>query len=121
MKNYYSFTVKDNSKNHYPMPCEYNEWIDNAYQKGFDVQCYFYELDSRGRLHMHGCAIAKPNFYKKSLLYKGFHQKIDVIPSFIDLARWSDYIQKEYVNQDSYEQMIISYMMQHSQESPFIA
>jgi len=120
-KIYYAFTVKYTMLNKMPMPSDYEAWMNNAEKKGFDIQCHYFELDKKGRLHIHGCAIADKNFYKKSVLHAGYHQKIDAIPSFMDLQVWSDYISKDYVNREEYDQKILSYIYHYTEDSPFQA
>lgn len=109
---YYAFTVKCNSK--FATKEELEEWIEHAESKGFRVQTYYFELDKKDRLHMHGVALAPPNLYKKRLLYNNYHQRIDMIPSFLDLQKWVDYIEKDYINSYEYEQMLASYHLRHS-------
>lgn len=115
---YYGFTVKRNDVK-YPQEEDYEDWIANANSKGFNVLCHYFELDSKRKLHVHGVALAPKNFYKQNLLFKKMHQRIDEIPSFIDLQRYTDYIQKEFVNTDEYLQKLDTYRIQ-TMEYPFL-
>lgn len=90
----YAFTLKVNNIR-YPMPEDYQTWLDYAKIKQFTVIEYYYEIDSIGKLHIHGIASAKRNFYYKSLKQKGIHQCIKQLPEAIDLHRWSQYIKKD--------------------------
>lgn len=109
----YAFTVKDNTKGKYPMVSDYEQWIQHARGRGFDIQTYFYELDKKDRLHVHGIAIADKRFYKRSLMWKSMHQRIDELPTFLDLQNWSDYIEKDYINSMEYLQMLCAYEIRH--------
>lgn len=109
----YGFTVKCNTKGYYPLVADYHDWLRNAESKGCKINCHYFEIDSKDRLHMHGVLEASKNLFKKSLVFKSFHQRLDEIPSFLDLKKWSDYIQKEYVNEDEYMQKLILYEHRH--------
>lgn len=110
---YYSLTVKCNDKSKHPLVGDYQEWIYNAEDKGVDILSPFYEVDSKDRLHLHAVLLGPKNLYKKKLMYKGYHQKIDEIPSWGDLIAWSDYIQKGYYNNDQYNQFLLEYEIRH--------
>lgn len=107
-KCYYGFTVKANHIR-YPQEDIYIEWMKNAQNRGFDIQCYYYEIDSLDKLHLHGIAIAPKKLWKKGLLYEQMHQLIKEIPTLGDLKRFTDYIQKEYTNQKEYEDKLTQY------------
>lgn len=109
----YAFTVKCNTKGYYPMVSDYIDWIQNAQSKGCKIDVYYFEIDSKDRLHMHGVMRAKKDLFKKSLVFKSFHQRIDEIPSFLDLQKWGDYISKTYINEDEYRQMLVQYEYRH--------
>jgi len=111
-KVFYAFTVKCNSR--HALEKDFHDWMENAMKWAFDIQCYYFELDSKDKLHIHGVAIADNGFYKKKLMYNNFHQRIDELPSFLDLERWCKYIQEDYVNEDEYRQMLISYDIRHN-------
>lgn len=109
----YAFTVKCNTHGHYPTMADYKEWILHAQSKGVDVEAYYYEIDSKDRLHIHGVFSGPKNLYKRGLLFKSFHQRIDEIPSFLDLQHWADYITKDYVNDFEYNQKLLAYEYRH--------
>lgn len=116
----YSFTVKNNSKDKWPMCSDYVEWVENARAKGFDVQFYIYEIDSKDRLHIHGIAHWHSSrlLWKKSLTYKDFHQRIDELPTTYDQQRYNDYCHKQFNNNEEHNQKILAYEIRHS-EYPF--
>lgn len=110
---YYAYTVKRNDVD-YPMPYDYEEWLQNASNHGFQDLTHYYEFDSKGKLHMHGIGSAPVRFYKKKTLLKGYHQKIDILPTQMDMKRYADYIQKDYTTSDAYEQKILQYVNSHT-------
>lgn len=116
---YFAFTVKDNTKNKYPTVDDYEEWLSHARQHGVNIECYYYEIDQKDRLHMHGIMTAPKNIYKRQLLYKRMHQRIDEIQDQQGLIRFSDYIQKHYTTEEQYHQMLISYHIRHA-DYPYI-
>lgn len=113
MKTYYAFTVKDNSSNHYPTPEEYDTWIEKAQKKGFEALVYHYEIDSYGKLHIHGTAKAKDNFYYKTLKYGNLHTRCVKIDDEHNLKRWIGYCEKDYLNPDDESQKLWKYLVLH--------
>lgn len=116
---YYAFTVKDTHSDRYPLVADYQSWLANAISKGCEIKCHYYEIDSRDRLHLHGIMLAPKNLFKKGLVYKQMHQRIDAIQDQVGLRRFSDYIQKDYTNEDEYQQAIYAYELRHI-DNPFI-
>lgn len=117
----YSFTVKGNSTEKWPMRLDYEQWVENAKSKGFFIQFYTYELDSGDRLHIHGVAhwLGSRPLYKKSLVFQNMHQRIDELPDSANQKRYLDYCYKQFQNEDEQNQMIIGYEFRHSNEYPF--
>lgn len=109
---YYFFTVKI-VRSDKPLQNEYDEWVSRAMSKNFNVKCYYYELDSLDRLHIHGIAIARLNYFYKRLTLKGVHTHIMEIEDHDELERIHDYLIKEQSEQ--YQQNLISYEIRNSQ------
>lgn len=101
---YTAFTLKKTGKQ-YPYSHEYENYIDWMNKQGVTVQCYYYELDSERRLHVHGTFTAPKRFYKKKLVKRWWHLKMVEIPSHEDLYNWANYITKHYDNEYEEEQM----------------
>jgi len=111
---YYAFTIKNTFSKAPPTYEDYNDWMDNAKSKGFDIQMVGFELDSKQRLHLHGVALATPRLTFKKLTYRKFHQYIEAIASQNDLMRWSDYCRKDYDKRYDIEQKVISQGIQNT-------
>lgn len=110
-KTYYAFTAIINT--HFPSVGEYEDWVDMAKKKRFEVDMYRFELDCYGKLHIHGIGTAKSNYYYKQLNPKGWSTRITEIGSENDLKIWLKYCNKDYVNDDLQDQMLWGYMVRH--------
>jgi len=110
MFNFAVTVKKNNCKAEEATIGHYEEWIANAALKGFRVKDVVYERDPKGRLHMHGIGThEKSNFLRRRLLLDGYHQRIDILPNWLDLSHWNEYMLKEqyqeyqFVDPDEYE------------------
>lgn len=93
----YAFTAKWNSKK-YPLLEDYAGWLEDCTNlHKFNIIDYYYELDSKGKLHVHGIASARKGYYAPNLLkgYKGMATKVKPLDSPSDERRWLKYIKKD--------------------------
>lgn len=93
----FAVTLKDN---HTPVEelnqAIYEEWITNAKRFGFIMEDYFFENDTKGRLHLHGIGTHnQKSFLKKKLMYRRMHQRIDILQEWIDIETWRNYMKKD--------------------------
>lgn len=87
----YGFTVKDNRQD----VTDYDSFFDRCNKFKCDVQEYYGELDSKGRLHFHGIISIPKGFYRKKLCMPGLHLDLEEI---YDLKGWVKYIKKDLKN-----------------------
>jgi len=119
LNNAYSFTVKHTSR--YPTLAQYNRVINRWAKLGFYAQTISYELDSIGKLHIHGIAMARGNYLLNKLNIKSYSIKVDPMLSEQEFKGWYNYITKEYQNLNNYEKdLFLSEYEIRSSESPFL-
>lgn len=114
----YSITVKRLSIKFPPVEY-YDDFIWNNINKKGELKTYNYELDSKGKLHLHGVFECAHDFDPINLCRKGWKVHCDEIPSYDDLSRWIDYINKDHANEYEEEQMLDTYAIRHC-DYPFI-
>lgn len=73
---------------------DYLNDVISVWQKIPDIHLQepFYELDSKGQLHIHGIITVKKHFYKKRLRINDYHIYIKDI---YDIDQWISYISKQ--------------------------
>lgn len=91
----YAITVKYVESKCKPNKAMYDLWVDNARDNGFKINQLWYEWDSYDRLHIHGVALAKPNFWFKSVKMQGFSQCIERLVTVKDHDNWVNYCKKD--------------------------
>lgn len=97
MTTIYKFTAKFNNIR-YPIFDDYDDWIhDVTYKRKFVITDYTFELDSIGKLHIHGLAKARPGYYAPNLKkgFKGIHTTIGVLEKKNDIKGWKKYMYKD--------------------------
>ena len=93
----FAITVKrNNARPEEVCESDYDVWVANAKEKGLLVTDLFYEHDSKGRLHMHAVGQHKDKYFlRRALCVHGYGQRIDFLPTWLDLSHWNDYILKD--------------------------
>lgn len=92
-KTLFGFTVKDNRQD----VTDYDSFMDRAKRMECDIQEYYPEKDSKGRLHLHGIISIPKGFYRKKLMMSGLHLKLEEI---YDIDGWRRYCKKSQPNTD---------------------
>lgn len=102
-KNYiaFAYTIKSLGVN---KDDDYSPFFNKLKRLNITVEYKISERDSKGKLHYHGIIYLKKGFYRKRLLLRGYHIKLEEI---YDKAGWIKYIHKDvywdYVEPDSEE------------------
>lgn len=103
--NSYFFTIKHTRR--WPTLHDYEKLIKQwEKHRDFHPQCTTYELDELGRLHVHGIALARPNFLLQRCNKKRYSVKIIPIESERDFKQVYKYCYKKSHNNNTYEQDI---------------
>jgi len=96
MFNYAVTVSRNNAMPEEVAESDYDIWRANAQSKGLVMTDWYYERDRKGRLHMHGIATHKrANMLRRSVQLHGYHQRIDILPTWLDLSHWNEYILKD--------------------------
>lgn len=102
MKQYHAITVKHNKGSW--LVHDYEDWIQRI---KYEFTFYIFEIDKSGLLHLHGVILGPKVLYSQQLcLEKDLHVKHVDLDTFSALRKWSDYITKDYVNEDEYNQKL---------------
>lgn len=93
---YYAITIKVIKQGVFATEEQLKECYDFCLKKyrGRDFQ-HVYEVDSMGRLHLHGCFSARRGLYFKSAQIPFTTIYCKAIPSADDKTRWISYCNKE--------------------------
>lgn len=105
---YCKFTIKLNKKDYVPTTQDYAYWMNYAQEKGVLVHDYYYEFDSKERLHVHGYLTMPNNFYIKQLCVGGMHVDIHPLDTTDDILGWLNYCTKDHLSDD--------YVLFHTEE-----
>lgn len=114
INNAYLFTIKHTSR--YPSEKQYLKVLKKWEKKlSFYPQFIAWELDSIGKLHVHGIALARPNYLTKRLNKKTYSVHVQQIDSDIDFKNWYNYITKEPQNCNPYilDEFLSDYEIRH--------
>lgn len=117
----YFFTIKHTSR--YPTLNHYKRILDKwSRHKDFHPQCVTYELDSIGKLHVHGIAKARPKYLVQRLHLKKYAIDVQEILSDREWNQVYSYCFKEHQNTNEYLQDIfLSEYEIRTSKYPFIA
>ncbi len=69
--------------------------------KSFALTEKVYELDSKGRLHMHATGLMPKHQWIPKLMRYGFSIRVVKLKKPLDVEKWSSYIHKETGKEDS--------------------
>lgn len=86
----YGYTIKDNRSE----TTDYQSWFDKADKMGCKFETKHAEYGSSNKLHYHGIVQIPKGFYRKRLMQKGLHLKLEEL---FDRAGWEQYCKKEEV------------------------
>lgn len=67
-------------------------WFQRAEAFGCKIDCKYLELDSQKVEHYHGILYIPKGFYRKKLMMKGYHLKLEEL---FDRKGWMKYITKD--------------------------
>lgn len=87
----YAYTVKVLSNK--TMDPNYEQDVFSRWRKlGVEFDCSVSERDSKGKLHYHGIIYLRKGFYRRKLVVRGYHMKLEEL---YDRAGWIRYIEKD--------------------------
>lgn len=89
----FAYTIKKlNKTNQPPSQGDYDVFFKKLSKFNITVEYKISELDSKGHIHYHGILYLDKGFYRRKLMIKGFHMKLDEI---YDKSGWVKYIHKD--------------------------
>lgn len=90
----FAYTVKKlNSALDFPKESDYEPFFSKLAKFNIPVEYKVAEQDSKNHLHYHGIMYLKKGFFRKRLVVKGIHLKLDEV---YDRAGWLKYISKDF-------------------------
>lgn len=109
----YFYTIKHTRR--YPTIEDYERIIKRWRKLHFYVDCVTYELDSIGKLHVHGIATARANYYTKRLALRCFSYRVYEIKSDKEFKQSYNYCYKQVQNSHPYlqDEFLSDYYIRH--------
>lgn len=68
-----------------------------------------YELDSKGKLHVHGIFFASISLRYSDVFCKGYHIFIRALMTLNDVKRWRNYLTKHPIDEDAFNYRLQEY------------
>lgn len=94
----FAYTVKLNKSLHSaPTETEYIPWFDKLKKLGIELAYKISEKDKRGHLHYHGILYLPKGFFRRRVMMKNFHIKLEEL---YDKKGWMKYIHKDVRPED---------------------